>query len=74
MNYQIRNLLFLTIRLLLYLSVIAAVIFLIISFFGSGGFTKWSIRCGFAVIASVFFYIADIIRKSRFPVAGRDYL
>ncbi len=74
MSYQIRNILFLVIRLLLYLSIAAAVIFLILSFFGSGSFTRWIIRCGFSVLAAVFFYIADVIRKSRFPVAGRDYL
>ncbi len=74
MSYQIRNILFLINRFLIYLSVTAAVVFLALSFFGSGGFTKWIIRCGFAVLAAILLYIFNIIRRSKFPAAGRDYL
>jgi len=74
MSYRTRNILFLIIKLMFYMSVAAAVAFLVLSFFEPGGFLKWILRSGIALFAAVIFFIADIFRKSRFPVAGRDYL
>lgn len=74
MNIAARNIIFLLIKLLIYISMISVFVLLALSLADSNNSGKWLSYSGISVIIFAVLYILNVIRRKHLPVPGRDYL